>query len=230
MPRRAPVRPHEAVVVGAGAVGSFLGGTLAAAGWDVTLLGRRGSGDGTSPQLVIDGAGGRRTAPVRRIAEGGGRAVVSRPRDPRRQGIRPPGRARGRGSLARCPGDDRPERCRCRGRGRGRTRIGADRRLAHDGGGVDRGGRRSTPDRRHRPGARPRRHGRAAPRARGRLRRRRPADHALPRRRRDEVVQAAREPGRQRDERTARHGPGRHLGRSRQASTSSGGSCARRWT
>ncbi len=67
-PRREPVRAPEAVVVGAGAVGSFLGGTLAAAGWDVTLLGRRGGGGETRSQVVIEGPGGRRSAPVRWIA------------------------------------------------------------------------------------------------------------------------------------------------------------------
>lgn len=64
---REAVPPRVAVVVGAGAVGSFLGGTLAAAGWDVTLLRRRGSGDGSSVPLVIDGPKRRRmTVPVRR--------------------------------------------------------------------------------------------------------------------------------------------------------------------
>ncbi|HEY5628990.1 MAG TPA: ketopantoate reductase C-terminal domain-containing protein, partial [Candidatus Limnocylindrales bacterium] len=66
---REAVPPRVAVVVGAGAVGSFLGGTLAAAGWDVTLLGRRGGGDGTASPLVIAGPGKRRTtAPVRRVS------------------------------------------------------------------------------------------------------------------------------------------------------------------
>lgn len=66
---REPVPPRVAVVVGAGAVGSFVGGTLAAAGWDVTLLGRRGGGDGTQSSLVIDGPKGRqRVVPVRRAA------------------------------------------------------------------------------------------------------------------------------------------------------------------
>jgi 2-dehydropantoate 2-reductase len=65
---REAVPPRVAVVVGAGAVGSFLGGTLAAAGWDVTLLGRRGGGDGSMTPLVIDGPKGRRvTVPLRRV-------------------------------------------------------------------------------------------------------------------------------------------------------------------
>jgi 2-dehydropantoate 2-reductase len=65
---REAVPPRVAVVVGAGAVGSFLGGTLAAAGWDVTLLGRRGGGDGSPSALVIEGPKRRRkTVSVRRI-------------------------------------------------------------------------------------------------------------------------------------------------------------------
>lgn len=65
-----PSRPRlEVVVVGAGAVGSFLGGTLAAAGHDVTLLARRSTGVPGPGTLVIDGPGGRRTVPVRRITD-----------------------------------------------------------------------------------------------------------------------------------------------------------------
>ena len=65
---REAVTAGVAVVVGAGAVGSFLGGTLGASGWDVTLLGRRGGGDGSKTELVIDGSKGRRvTAHVRRV-------------------------------------------------------------------------------------------------------------------------------------------------------------------
>ncbi len=61
--------PRAAVVVGAGAVGSFLGGTLAAAGWDVTLLGRRGPGGGSPSPLVIEGPKRRRTTvQVRRVS------------------------------------------------------------------------------------------------------------------------------------------------------------------
>ena len=58
------------VVVGAGAVGSFLGGTLAAAGCEVTLLGRRvtSGGRGQTP-LVIVGPEGSRTVAVRRAAD-----------------------------------------------------------------------------------------------------------------------------------------------------------------
>jgi 2-dehydropantoate 2-reductase len=64
---REAVPPRLAVVVGAGAVGSFLGGTLAAAGWDVTLLRRRGSGDGSTTPLAIEGPRRRRVVvPVRR--------------------------------------------------------------------------------------------------------------------------------------------------------------------
>jgi 2-dehydropantoate 2-reductase len=65
-----PGRPRlEVVVVGAGAVGSFLGGTLAAAGHDVTLLGRRSTSAPGPGTLVIDGPEGRRTVPVRRVSD-----------------------------------------------------------------------------------------------------------------------------------------------------------------
>ena len=65
---REAVDPRVAVVVGAGAVGTFLGGTLAASGWDVTLLARRGGGDGTKTDLSIEGPEDRRvTASVRRV-------------------------------------------------------------------------------------------------------------------------------------------------------------------
>jgi 2-dehydropantoate 2-reductase len=58
------------VVIGAGAVGSFLGGTLAAAGCDVTLVGRRGRGADAEPtRLLIDGPEGQRTVNVRRTAD-----------------------------------------------------------------------------------------------------------------------------------------------------------------
>jgi 2-dehydropantoate 2-reductase len=64
---REAVPPRVAVVIGAGAVGSFLSATLEAAGWDVTLVGRRGGGNGTKTPLVVEGPGRRRVAvPVRR--------------------------------------------------------------------------------------------------------------------------------------------------------------------
>lgn len=59
-PDREPVPHRVAVVIGNGAVGSFLGGTLAAAGWDVTLLGRRGGGAGVHVPFVIQGPKARR--------------------------------------------------------------------------------------------------------------------------------------------------------------------------
>ena len=66
---REAVAPRVAVVVGAGAVGSFLGGTLAASGWDVTLVRRSACGDGSREPLVIVGPKGRRVATsVRRVA------------------------------------------------------------------------------------------------------------------------------------------------------------------
>jgi len=67
-PGREAVPPRVAVVVGAGAVGSFLGGTLAAAGWDVTLLGRRGGEAAPAPLVIAGPRGRRRSAPVRRVA------------------------------------------------------------------------------------------------------------------------------------------------------------------
>ncbi len=61
--------PLRVVVIGPGAVGSFLGGTLAAAGHDVTLLGRTaGTGSTTSP-LILEGPDGSRTVPVRRTVD-----------------------------------------------------------------------------------------------------------------------------------------------------------------
>lgn len=68
-PSREPVPRRVAVVVGAGAVGSFLGGTLAAAGWDVTLLGRRGGGEGVHVPFVIAGPKRRRVATEVRRAD-----------------------------------------------------------------------------------------------------------------------------------------------------------------
>lgn len=65
-PPREEVPPRLAVVVGAGAVGTFLGGTLALSGWAVTLLGRRADGDaraGAAPsRIAIEGPGDRRAA------------------------------------------------------------------------------------------------------------------------------------------------------------------------
>lgn len=61
--------PLRVVVVGAGAVGSFLGGTLAAAGHDVTLLGRRIPEGADATRLVIEEPTGPRSVPVRRITD-----------------------------------------------------------------------------------------------------------------------------------------------------------------
>ncbi|HET7828759.1 MAG TPA: 2-dehydropantoate 2-reductase [Candidatus Limnocylindrales bacterium] len=60
--REAPLR---VVVVGAGAVGSFLGGTLAASGADVTLLARRRQAHPDATALRIHEPDGERTVPVR---------------------------------------------------------------------------------------------------------------------------------------------------------------------
>ena len=68
-PAREPVPPRVAVVVGAGAVGSFLGATLAQAGWDVTLLGRRGGGEGAHVPFVITGPKRRRSVTEVRRAD-----------------------------------------------------------------------------------------------------------------------------------------------------------------
>jgi 2-dehydropantoate 2-reductase len=57
---REAVPPRVAVVVGAGAVGSFLAATLEAAGWDVTLLGRGGAGGTTMTPIAVDGPRRRR--------------------------------------------------------------------------------------------------------------------------------------------------------------------------
>jgi 2-dehydropantoate 2-reductase len=61
--------PLRVVVVGPGAVGSFLGGMLAAAGHDVVLLGRRLPDGVDTSRLVIEEPTGPRVVPVRRIAD-----------------------------------------------------------------------------------------------------------------------------------------------------------------
>ena len=61
--------PLRVVVVGAGAVGSFLGGTLAAAGADVTLLTRRRQGHPEATAMRIHEPGGERTVAVRWAAD-----------------------------------------------------------------------------------------------------------------------------------------------------------------
>jgi 2-dehydropantoate 2-reductase len=57
--------PLRVVVVGPGAVGTFLGGTLAVGGHDVTLLGRRATVTDGRP-LVLAEEGGTRSVTVRR--------------------------------------------------------------------------------------------------------------------------------------------------------------------
>lgn len=68
-PSPLPAGGLRIVVVGPGAVGSFLGGTLAAAGHDVTLLGRRAPASPEPDRLVLAGPDGERTVPVRRTAD-----------------------------------------------------------------------------------------------------------------------------------------------------------------
>ena len=65
---REAVPRRVAVVVGAGAVGAFLGATLEAAGWDVTLLGRGGVGREAKAPLVVHGPKGRRRVVSVRLA------------------------------------------------------------------------------------------------------------------------------------------------------------------
>jgi 2-dehydropantoate 2-reductase len=57
------------LIVGPGAVGSLLGGTLAVAGHEVTLLGRRTVEGDDATSLVIEGPDGTRTVPVRRTTD-----------------------------------------------------------------------------------------------------------------------------------------------------------------
>ena len=69
--------PLHVVVIGAGAVGSFLGGMLAAAGHDITLLTRRTHDGADAGRLVLEGPdGGRTGVTVRRTHDA---AVVPEP-------------------------------------------------------------------------------------------------------------------------------------------------------
>ncbi|HYO43386.1 MAG TPA: 2-dehydropantoate 2-reductase N-terminal domain-containing protein [Candidatus Limnocylindrales bacterium] len=61
--------PLRVVVVGPGAVGSFLGGMLAAAGHEVALLGRRIPEGVDRSRLIIEEPAGARVVPVRRIVD-----------------------------------------------------------------------------------------------------------------------------------------------------------------
>ena len=74
-PRSAPVGTAEAtalprvLVIGSGAVGSFLGGMLAAAGHEVVLLDRRVLGGDDATRLRIEGPDGSQVVPVRRVVD-----------------------------------------------------------------------------------------------------------------------------------------------------------------
>jgi 2-dehydropantoate 2-reductase len=61
--------PLRVLVIGSGAVGSFLGGMLAAAGHDVVLLDRRLLGGEDAGRLRIEAPDGPITVPVRRIVD-----------------------------------------------------------------------------------------------------------------------------------------------------------------
>ncbi len=61
--------PLRVLVIGSGAVGSFLGGMLAAAGHDVVLLDRRRLGGEDAGRLRIDSPDGPITVPVRRVVD-----------------------------------------------------------------------------------------------------------------------------------------------------------------
>ena len=71
MPSPEQTVPLRVVVVGPGAVGSFLGGMLAAAGHDVVLLGRRIPEGAERDRLVIEEPAGPRVVPVRRVVDPG---------------------------------------------------------------------------------------------------------------------------------------------------------------
>jgi 2-dehydropantoate 2-reductase len=66
-PERAPLPP--VLVIGSGAVGSFLGGTLAAAGHEVVLLDRRVIGGADAGRLRLEGPEGSTLVPVRRVVD-----------------------------------------------------------------------------------------------------------------------------------------------------------------
>jgi 2-dehydropantoate 2-reductase len=65
----AGVAAPRVLVIGSGAVGSFLGGTLAAAGHEVVLLDRRVLGGDDATRLRIEGPDGSTMVPVRRVVD-----------------------------------------------------------------------------------------------------------------------------------------------------------------
>ncbi len=74
-PRSAPVSAADpaalprVLVIGSGAVGSFLGGMLAAAGHEVILLDQRVLGGDDATRLRIEGPDGSQVVPVRRVVD-----------------------------------------------------------------------------------------------------------------------------------------------------------------
>lgn len=64
-----PTPLPRVLVIGSGAVGSFLGGMLAAAGHEVVLLDRRVLGGDDASRLRIDGPAGSTTVPVHRVVD-----------------------------------------------------------------------------------------------------------------------------------------------------------------
>ncbi len=64
-----PTPLPRVLVIGSGAVGSFLGGTLAAAGHEVVLLDRRVLGGEDATRLRIEGPAGPTIVPVERIVD-----------------------------------------------------------------------------------------------------------------------------------------------------------------
>ena len=219
------------LVVGSGAVGSFLGGMLAAAGHEVVLLDRRVLGGDDATRLRIEGPDGSQLVPVRRVvdaAEAGepscivlgvkifhlDGALETAARWPGatlltvQNGVGAEALARSArhapvlaGSLTTAV-EPLPD-------GVKRTRTGGMGVAVVPGDGADAGGP-------------------VADLLAASWSARRPARPRVPRRRGDEVVEAARQPRGQRDQRHPGHGPRRHLRRPADVPRSSAVSSTRR--